>query len=89
MKKVHTCPECRKKKTDVSRLPIRCSCGFIDHTMNNIRMEEIDNITAIEHNRKISYAGYGIPKPYEPPKPPEKPDDLPLDVLSWLEAQGQ
>lgn len=37
-------------------------------------------------------SGYGVPKKFDPPKPPEKPGNLPEPVKKWLndtEVVGQ
>lgn len=86
MIKLHTCPQCKLQIYDVRQLPIRCACGYVDYTMINFSYaEDITSKDVIENNRKIlKVSGYGIPREFPKLKPPEKPIDLPEDVLLWL-----
>lgn len=36
---------------------------------------------------QVSATGFGIPKPYTPPQPPEKPGDVPNLVAEWLNKE--
>lgn len=88
--KIWICPRCGfvLRSYDKIVLPIYCRCEFKDHGIGNIRLVDSD-ITEEQLKEKRAARGYGIPQEYTPLPPPEKPTDLPLEVMQWLEDQEQ
>lgn len=47
--------------------------------------ERENNERLLSENPKMK--GFGIQQKFEPPKPPEKPKDVPEKVVEWLDSE--